>query len=89
MEEIRFYLKIIVIYSDINYLDFGHLISRYWPLILILIGLRILWSRRGSVDREVQIFGVHEKPKDKIKSDEKKSPGESQGTEKIVENIWD
>lgn len=81
-------LGFIFLLDNLNYLDFGHLISRYWPLILILIGLRILWSRRGTADREVQIFGVHEKPKDRTRTDEKQSPGESQSTEKIIENIF-
>lgn len=81
-------LGFIFLLNNFGYLDFGHLISHYWPVVLILIGLRILFSRRGSAEREVQIFGVKEKPKDKVKAGEEENASDSHTTEKIVENVF-
>jgi len=79
---------LIFLLDNFGYLDFSNLIARYWPVILILIGLRILWGRRGSIDREVKIFGYQEGEKGGITLEGKKISSDSQGTEKIVENIF-
>ena len=81
-------LGLFFLLDNFGYLDFGHLIARYWPVLLILIGLRIIYSRRSSAEREVQIFGVKEKPQKGYKAGEKEDASNSHATEKIVENIF-
>jgi len=78
----------IFLLDNFGYLDFGHLIARYWPVLLILLGLRIIYSRQSSTEREVQIFGVKEKPMDRVRAGEEEDAGDSHTTEKIVENIF-
>lgn len=78
----------IFLLDNFGYLEFGKVMARYWPVILILIGLRILWGQRASVDREVQLFGVQEEEAGRITSEGKENSNGSQSTEKIVENVF-
>ena len=82
------FFGIIFLLDNFGYLDFGDFVSRYWPLILILMGLKILWSRRGSVDREIQIFGVQDDKKGETGFDEVKESQDPSSTEKVVENVF-
>ena len=41
-------LGLLFLLQNLGYLDVGEVIRRYWPVILILIGLRILFNRRES-----------------------------------------
>jgi predicted membrane protein len=74
--------------DNFGYLDFGYVMTRYWPVIIILIGLKILWSRRDSVDREVQIFGIKDEEPDRVTSNVQENSGDFQGSEKVVENVF-
>jgi predicted membrane protein len=43
-------LGLIFLLDNLNYLDFGDVVHRYWPLILIYFGLQTLVSSRKSFD---------------------------------------
>ncbi|UCF64922.1 MAG: hypothetical protein JSW33_03555 [bacterium] len=81
-------LGLIFLLRNSGYVDLGELMSRYWPLILIFIGLRILWNRRGTTENEYRLFGVKQ-----LDPDENLSNNIGKGTsippsKKSVENIF-
>ena len=39
--------------DNFNYMDFGDIISTFWPVILIIIGLKIILDKRQTVKMEI------------------------------------
>ncbi len=44
-------LGVIFLLQNLGYMSFGELLSRYWPLILVAIGVKMLFDRREKPDR--------------------------------------
>ncbi len=41
-------LGVLFLLDNFYYIDFGDVISTYWPLILVAIGIKIIYDRRGQ-----------------------------------------
>jgi len=82
------FMGIIFLLRNSGYVDLGELISRYWPLILIFVGLRILWYRRGTTENKSQLFGMQQIESYGSVSDKKGNDTATQQSKKSVENIF-
>jgi len=56
-----------------GYLDVGEVLHRYWPVILILIGLRILFNRRESKSTYHSTISTGQKKEDSDTTGKEKS----------------
>lgn len=41
-------IGLLFLLENLGFLDFSDVISRYWPVLLILLGLKIILNRRSS-----------------------------------------
>ena len=54
-------LGLLFLLQNMDYLDVGNVFQDYWPAILILIGVKMLFDRRKRSTSETHFFGGSEK----------------------------
>ena len=60
-------IGVLFLFQNFNVLDIGDIISTFWPLILVAIGLKILYDRKSANDDEAVVEA--EVATDNIKAD--------------------
>lgn len=70
-------LGLLFLFQNMDYLDVGDVIARYWPLILILIGLKIILNKRRGFQTENRVFGIDQKVEKSNEEDARQSAGKN------------
>jgi predicted membrane protein len=75
-------LGFLFLLQNLGYLDVDYVLSRYWPVILILIGLRILFNRRETGSTHNSVMGYKQEKEDHAGTSKEKS-----GSKKIYQQV--
>ena len=64
-------IGVLFLFQNFNMLDIGDIISTFWPLVLVAIGLKILYDRKSHNDEDFKTVKdtVGSKTEDNISSD--------------------
>ena len=64
-------IGVLFLFQNFNMLDIGDIISTFWPLVLVVVGLKILYDRKSKDEDDFEIVKdtVESKTEDNVTSD--------------------